>query len=925
MMITQIFAEHNKSKSFESEFTVQALCEFHLQGRVVAAYLLINRQEYKLLFFFQTQGEHPFVGQSQYQLKLKRWNEGIKGVQVGETIRIYQRSRSDALSRLKELDLLAERLDNPYLTYLNYCEQRSVQERTLIGYRQLLETFIVCSYTYRPDDRLAGEGKLDFLDRAITQVGAFYKDFKGGRRSGRQLLEQILYQAFRNGFLQYEEHLRNRMGLIIEPFNGDELHELAWGEINSGVPKDPCPYILKMSEGEQAGEVHLEQIINDQVGIVSSLIRGVKGHSTTPQGDMAWVYLPGRGQFCAALVLEQPFEAFADKERFYQFYWDILCSTRDCEICSEYEIGDLMWSKINLQRMARNANSRIESAKRFHTINVDAEETMRQVKEAQSKLLDGDRPLSVGTVIFLYRNTPEEIDQGCRHLLTYFPDGKLIRDSDITYELWVNRFIFSGRPLLSRQRKHVYFSDEAPLPLVAPEPFDSKGLELIEKSSGQPIYIDFFTQHRGIIICAQSRAGKSALAAEVTLTSLYHLQPTIILDYGLATEGGGTTYTSLVDFLGDGAIAVDVALTPINFIELPDFREYSLVERVEATVPFINFIYNALKHLFLGKQQDSFQAKRVTSFLKFLLSEFFQSHDTQVRYDAAYAGGIGSEAWQEIPTLKDIFALALKIDLEPLGSIAIMEEARQEVVGLLGSFLSSPLGRSFSQPSRLKFEEARYIVFSLRGAADEAEATICGLASQIVAFKLMRAHKRLTLLIDEGSLLFKDEGLVKQTSELVVNGGKSGCMVGLLTQDIDAIALSIAGQQLMVNLKVKMIGVTEESALKNLSLYLNKPEEAFQPNTEKRFLPDPIRSCSHWLLLVESRTTQVSHYPSLELLSLIASNPSEREPRELFFAEVGDRIAALPIFAELYKQSKRSKIPLMNLVKEHLQQLEVAA
>jgi hypothetical protein len=858
MMIAQILAERTKSKSFESEFTVQARCDFHLQGRVVAAYLSIDRSEYKLLFFFRTQGEHPFVGESQYQLKLKRWNEGIKGVPDGETMRIYQRSRSDALSRLKELDALADRLDNPNLTYLNYCEQRSVQERTLAGYRQLLETIIVCTYTYRPDDRLAGEGKLDFLDRAITQVGAFYRDLKGGRRSGRQLLEQILSQAFRNGFLHYEEHLRNRMGLTIEPLNGDELDRLAWGEINSGVPRDPCPYILKLSDGERTGEFNLEQIVNDQVGLVSSLIRGVKGTASTPYGDTAWVYLPGRRQFCTALVLEQSLETFADKQKFYQFYWDILCSTRDCEICSEYEIGDLMWAKINLQRMARYANSRIESAKRFHTIDVDAEETLRQVKEAQNKLIDGDHPLSVGTVIFLYRNSLEEIDRACRHLLTYFPDGKLIRDTEIAYELWVNRTIFSGKPLLSRQRKHVYFSDQAPLPLVAPEPFDTKGLELIEKSSGQPIYIDFFTQHRGVIICAQARGGKSGLAAEIAVTSLYHQQPTIILDYGLATEGGGTTYTSLVDFLGNSAIAVDVALTPINFIELPDFRGYSSEKRSEATVPFINFIYNALRYLFLGHQQESFQAKRVTAFLKFLLGEFFQSEGIQTRYDAAYAGGIGSLAWQEIPTLKDVFEWTKRVDLEPLGNIAIMEEARQEVVGLLGSFLSSPLGRSFSQPSQLKFEEARYVVFSLRGAADEAEATICGLASQIIAFKLMRAHKRLTLLIDEGSLLFKDEGLVNQTSELVVNGAKSGCMVGLLTQDIDAIALSKAGQQLMVNLKVKMIGVTEESALKSLSLHLNKPEETFQPNTEKRFLPDPIRFCSHWLLLVESRATQVS-------------------------------------------------------------------
>ncbi|MGL5924050.1 MAG: hypothetical protein ACRC32_14170, partial [Chroococcidiopsis sp.] len=232
-------------------------------------------------------------------------------------------------------------------------------------------------------------------------------------------------------------------------------------------------------------------------------------------------------------------------------------------------------------------------------------------------------------------------------------------------------------------------------------------------------------------------------------------------------------------------------------------------------------------------------------------------------------------------------------------------EARNEILLQLVTWLRSPVGKAISRPSEIRLD-APFLSFSLRGARDEDEATVCALSAQSIALVRALEHPKSYLIVDEGSLLFKNNGLVHAVAETVVNGGKSGIGVEVITQDIVTIAKSAAGSQFLTNLGVRTIGAIEESDIEDLSHYLKKPPEIFYPNAQQSFQPDNILLCSHWLLLAEGIQTQVSHFPSPELMALVATHPPEQRARKRYLDYYGNFYQSVTAFAQDYARARRS-------------------
>lgn len=885
----------SRRRSFESEIKLVCVCEFNLRDRNFAAYLLREGNKYCVNFGFITEGNHPFLTKKQMEANLANWSKGIKGFPSDEVLRIHMRSHADDSERWIELEQRADATALPQLQYLNYRQQKKTRELTEKGIRRKISIDLFATYTYHPGKE-AGQ---DLIEQGLAWVVNKYDALKGRRKvKQREIITNVLNQAFNEGFLLWEHQLNTRMGLACKPMSKEQMWSYARREFNV-TDDDKIPHLAVLREVD--GQLVVEEIISSDLAPASVLIRGENGLPSTPQADDRWVYV--KGQYVGAVVLDDRIEGYGDKEHQYSYWFEPFCQIENCEVVVELALANATMTRMKLQRLTRQQKSLVKEANERNNEDVLALMQSQGAASAQKKLIQGDRPVVYSCVFFLYRDSKQGASEACARLVNFLPQGKLIRETDVSWELWRNKEPFTWKRLLSESRRQTYFNDEIPLPLVCTEPLDSLGLELIARQGGMPIYLDFVKQHRGIMIIAKSRRGKSVLAADMIFTALSYGLPVIVLDYGDAS--GATTYSDLADYLGDAGANIDAADTSNNLLETPNLSRVPADKREKHFATFRSFIVTALETLIMGSERGTRLAKKVHALLNYAVACFFTAPDIDARYQAAHADGFGSEAWWKMPTLTDFLSFVRQLPLDELGGSETIGEAVNETIMQISTWMKSPVGKAISEPSVVRMD-AQLLCFSLRGASDDDEATICALGAQSNAIRRALEHPKSKIVVDEGSVLFRKAGLVYSVGEMVANGAKSGISVALISQDIETIANSAAGPQFLANLDVKLVGAIEESAIDPLAHFLKKDPASFLPNTHKNFLPDNVLLCSNWLMIVESRMSQVRHFPCDDLLAIVANNPPERAARERFRKMYNYQLAYLPPFAEVYVSSRRS-------------------
>jgi len=894
---------------YESQIHLKAVCQLNLRNRSVGAYLLEDKNRYALVFGFSFPGIHPNVGLNKIQANLKSWGEGIRGFPFDEPIVIHQKSTPDFQLRNSELELRAQMCEDiPTLEFLNYVQQRHTCDLGVGGHRCLYQNLIFTTHAYQPGSSTEQDLLEQLFARTFITVKDKYLTFKGTKtQEFRAMLADLLAKAFDESFLRWEQQLNTRMGLKTTPMQSEDLWNYAWSEFNK-TRAGTTPHLIVATERD--GIIHVDEPpLRSKFSPASVLVLGERGHPSVPDEGYRWIKV--KGQYVAAMVLEQRLDGYADEEHQFKFFWLPFLELPNLEVVWECQLANSTFDNINLQRTLRYQKSMSKWAQERGGHNVLADEEISDSISAQRNLLKGARSVSLSVVYFITRNSARELDVACQKLATIFPEGKLIRETDIVPELWRNKQPFTWSNLVGSMRRETYMSNQVSLPVLCTRSLDERGMEFISKNGGKPVYIDTGTQHHNRLTIARTRKGKSTKTADEIFTDLSYRVPTMVLDYGIVE--GSTTYSDQADFLGSAGANIEVAFTKYNLLETPNLLHLPTQKRQKHEQSFQAFILSSLETLILGDERGTRFAKRTRSFLDYITSLFFDDPIIKAKYEAAHRKGIGSDEWLQMPTLPHLRDLAVRIDLSEIGGHEIASEARDEVVMGLTTFLRSPLGKSLSEPSRVKLN-APFLNFSLRGARNDDEATIIGTVAQAIATTRALEHPKSSIYVDEGSVLFEKPGLVHNTAEMVVNGGKSGISVSIMSQDIPTIANCAAGAKFLTNTDIKMVGSIDESDIGDLSHHLKKPPEAFSPCAQEDFDPDPIRLCSHWLLLCEGTMSYVSHFPSREQMALVASNATERRARQRYFDAYDDPIKAIAAFSLDYEKARKSGFPMEELV-----------
>ena len=896
------------NNDYENNLHLKAVCQLNLGNRRVGAYLLEEKKNYSLRFGFTLPGVHPFVGESKILSTLKAWNEGIRGFPPNEVIRIHSLSYSDSREREKELEERADRCeDNPGLQLLNYHQQRHTQDLTEKGKRCLYQNHIFTSWGYKPGESSEQDLLENLLGKTLFKIEDAYLTFKGEKTEEfHELLREIFSRGFDESFLRWERQLNTRMGLSTKPMQSEDLWLYAWKQFNLKDAKE-IPHLITATYVD--GRIEIEETITSKLCPASVLIRGDDGRASVPQENFAWQ--KNQGKYTAAVVLEEKLDGYADEEHQFKYWWLPFLEIHDCEIVMEMQLSNSTLDNVNLQRTVKFNKSMAKYSQEKGGHSVIAHEEIDDSIEAQKKILQGDKTVSLSVVFYVTRKTLRELSNACQMLTDLLPAGKLTWDEDIAPELWRNKLPFVNRSLVDTPlRRHIYLSSDLSLPVLTTKSFEARGIEFITKEGGKPVCLDTGNQHYNRLIIARTRKGKSTKIADEIFTDLSYRVPVLVLDYGMVD--GRTTYSDMVNFLGsEGGANIEVATTKCNLLQTPNLESLTAELKKKREGAFQASILSSLQTLTLGGERDTRFARRVSSALDALITLFFQNALIQGRYKEAHRSGMGSQEWLKMPTLPVFRDFAAEIDLEEIGG-KVSAEARDEIVMMLSNFIRSPFGQSFSYPSTVRLD-APLLNFSLRGARNENEFTLLGTMAQTMATTRAMEHIKSSLIVEECSLLLEKPALVYNTAEMVVNGGKSGISVSILAQDLPTVATCPAGSKLLTNTSIKMIGSIDDSDINDLAHYLKKHPSVFERNARDDFNPEPINLCSHWLMLAEGIRLYLSHYPSPALMALVASNPQEQKARERYLSAYGDPIEAISMFAIDYQRARQTGTPMAEL------------
>ncbi len=892
---------------FEDALHLATMLRVALNERDIGAYILTKgtqKDRFCFVFGFECRGIHTTLRSEQIDTIFSNLEAGLKDIPNGERITLHLGSFSSDKQRQKELAALIKSTPSQDIKYLLMSERARVQELTRSGIRKPKFLRIYVTYTVEPE----ASNTDDWIEKLLAKGELWWSKFKGDfAEVENQRLENIIVNAYKNGFCRWEQILSNKMGLEIKPMNAEQLWGEIWRRFNNTQPIEIPQLIILDEKG-----LH-EQVYSD---LASSKLLVENIHSTTllvesgvPCADRRWVKV--KNNYIGALTfLEKP-GGWPNKASQLRYLWELLAreTVVDTEIFCQLTAANPAIVKTTLQRVLKQSNVTAALAREKNkTIDVGAQLKLKKSVAAQEQIYEGAVPIYVGIAILVHRPTVEKLDEATRYIENCFQrPAKVIRETEYAWKIWLQTLPIVWEGLLAKpfNRRQLYLTTEVPglMPLVLTTEGDRQGFELIAEEGGTPIHLDLFNQHKNLALFATTRAGKSVLVSGILTQALAHKIPVVALDF--PKPDGTSTFTDYTEFMERNGAYFDISKQSNNLFEQPDLRLLSSEQQRDRMLDYISFLESALMTMVLGsKSENQLLSQTVRSLLNLALGAFFSDENIKQRYLEAIKGGFGSLAWQKNPTLQDFlyFCSPEYLQLDSIGSR--VEDALNQIQLRLRFWLSSRVGKAISAPSSFP-TDAQLLVFALRNLSDSEDAAILSLSAYSAALRRALSSPASIFFIDEAPILFEFDQISDLVGRICANGAKAGIRVILSAQDPDTIAKSKAASKILQNLTTRLIGRIQPVAVDSFQEILKYPREIIARNASESFFPRKEGIYSQWLLDDNGIYTFCRYYPGYEQLAVVANNPQEQAARQKTMQQYRDKYEAISKFARQLVASLR--------------------
>lgn len=895
----------NKLSPFEDWLDLTTFVKLKRGGYSIGAYLLSKKQvsdtnnTLQLVFGYTCTGIHPlFNSTEQVEAIAQAFENGCKEIPPYEKFTFRWSSFCDD-SDAKEY--FYKRLQKPVSDeseFLDWGQLARIQELTRQRQRKNITLNVYTTFTVLPGGTEGG----DPIDRALVKLADFLtRRFTptGVTEVTKKNLARILEKAI--DVSQRHLQILTEMGFVPKPKIAQQL----WHELSShvGAKKVKIPHSLVFDEQGLREEFNEAPPTNKSY-IDRAHATSVLMNNGIPFADRKWVCLPhgDEKKYVGVMVLSQKPEVFASTQAQIRFLWNIFArdTIYDVEVLTEISPADQKLTRLAQQMITRRArNAEINAAKK--TIDVASQINVEWSVNAQKQLYTGDTPETLGLVVLIYRDTPEQIDDACRLISGYINQpAELIRETQYAWLIWLQTLSTKIEQLLSRpyNRRLTFFASEV-LGLASTVQIaqaDNKGFELIADSGHTPVYLDLLVT-KNMMILGTTGSGKSVLVA--TMISQYLALGMSVLIIDLPNDDGSGTFGDFTPYYG--GFYFNIAKESNNLvqpIDLSAIPEWDVEGRKERLLFHRNDVNLIVLQLVLGSQKFSdFLAQTIESLIPLGVKAFYSDPDIQRRFELARLSGIGTQQWDDTPTLVDMekFFDTKYIDLGYEDEN--VEKALNYIRLRLKYWQASAIGNAICKPSTFQ-TDAKLITFALTNLQSDKDAEVFGMSAYMAASRQSLSSPNSVFFMDEASVLLRFTALSRLVGRKCATARKSGSRIILAAQDIISIAKSDAGEQILQNMPYRLIGRLVSGASKSFTDILSIPHSIIEKN--ELFRPNSQQMYTNWLLDYNRTYIRCRYYPSYVMLALVCNSREEQATRDRFKAKFNNKFEWVSEFSRYY-------------------------
>lgn len=868
---------------FEDITHLAGITSISLGGRKnIGALILKKKEDIQVKFCFEIQGIHPSLPEEQILPIFENIEGGLKELPEKETLTVHIGSFTDDTQRQQELRNIEKGSQLEQLSLLIRSERLRARELTNSGTRKNKFLRFWCTYTVTSSEDTKSD---DPVEKALKQLQNYWQGFTGEIHEVRKVrIENILRDSFNTGFQMWEQIIANTMGLSAKALSPEDIWEIIWLQFNKSEPIEIAnPLVLDDDDG-------LREIQNSDFHIRHLML---ENENSVPFLDRSWVKL--QDKYIGVLQFSEKPQGWTDEYDQLRYLWKVISKEKisDTEIICQLSKANEGLAKTALQRITKQSITSSAMSTESGSVDVKANMNIEAAVDAQETILRGSIPIHTAVVFLVHRDNNQQLDEACKYLQSCFlRPARIDRELEYAWKTWLQCSPVVWENLLTKpfNRRLPYFSSEVPgiTPLVCTATGDKGGFELIAEEGGTPVHLNLYDQHKNLAVFGTTRAGKSVLVAGLLTPALAKGIPVIALDF--PKPDGSSTFTDYTEFMGDEGAYFDITKESNNLFELPDLRGMEPDIIKERMTDFKEFLKTTLMVMVLGTNPIGIMPTTISnieSIITLTIETFFNDDDIKLRYKLAIEKGVGTEEWNDIPTLNDFYNICspgfIKLDSITNNSRDILD-ALDQIRLRLKFWLNSRVGQSIARPSSFR-TDALLLVFALRSLGSESDAAILALSAYSAALRRALSSKASIFFLDEAPILFNFESIAELIGRLCANGAKAGIRVILSAQEPESIFQSKAASKIFANLSTRLIGRIQTSAVEPFQHRFNYPSEIISRNSTEAFFPKREHIYSQWLLDDNGKLTFCRYYPAFCLLAAVANNPDEQELRTLYLTK----------------------------------------
>ena len=526
--------------------------------------------------------------------------------------------------------------------------------------------------------------------------------------------------------------------------------------------------------------------------------------------------------------------------------------------------------------------------------------------------------VNVAWTAMAYRDNPTELEIAISQIekLRFFSHpAEIAREREYFHLIYLSSLAYTWPKMLVKPfyRRKMFFSKEVPglLPLAFPSSGSNKGLELISNKGHTPVYADLydlhFPRHMGII--GETGSGKSLKMGGAASLALANQMKVTIIDS--TREDGTGTFTDWTNFY-DGS-NYNCLSEKINILEIEDTRKIAAPKKRAAFSAINNqLIRQSLLGMVVERDTPSNISSRYRRLLDIAIHAYMEDAEIKQRWQLAHAGGRGSKAWADCPTLGD-FVWRLDPDyLEQARAkwsknasfkvklSATQESDLAEIRLALEGVIHSPLGKTLCAPTTISYEK-QLVTIGIGGIESEKDLEVLALAAHSVAVRRALSSVRSLIIFDEASYLVGNYDCMSRIlGALMAKSRKLGATVIWGGQDLDSILNCANAKQILDNTTYYAIGKLGPTAAAQIATALEIPLSVIRKNTQKNFALPESEFATPWLFKDRDSLMQVRFPLALVELALLLNQPVWEKKRKEFFTKYKNRYEALERFTDYY-------------------------